>query len=233
MRKFLIISALTTAIAMTVVPAKAGISSGLSSGLLITVAVAQPRTVSVYLTIPADFVSVPLRIFSDQKNTALAYDELRQAVELVRQKAVENGQFQISQGVVSLSQRQSGFGLSSGSWNQPAASAEIYILVPFTNGCTNIFAAGTEAARFVETLHFPGKARYELGYLQLAVENPEQYRRKLLDLIAGDIAKTRGSLATNGGMKVEGLEGPVMVRQADDRQIELYLNYALSITSNK
>lgn len=229
MKKLLIISALTVA----VLPAGAGISSGLITGPIIVVAVSEPKTVAICLTVSADFVSVPIRVVSDQKDTALAYEEVHQAVELVLQEARRNGQFQVSPGVVSLSHRKSGFGISSGPWSQPAASTEIYLLVPFTKENTNIYTAGAQAAHFVETLHFHGKAYCEQGSLQLAVENPEQYRTKLLGLIAGEIAETRGALATNGNVSVQGLESPVMVRQADDQHVELYLNYALAISSGK
>lgn len=223
---------LTSALFLAAVPVMAGISSG-SSGPLIVVAVPEPRTVASCIVMPADFVSVPVRVSSDQKDTALAYSESRQAIELIRQKSQERGQFRISPGVVSLSQRRSSWGISSGSWSQPAASADIYLLVPFTNECTNIFQGGAEAARFMGALHLPGKARYELGNVQLAVENPEQYRSKLLSLISEEINRTREAIAFQCGVKVQGLESSVMVRQADDRQVELYLNYTLSLISKK
>lgn len=212
-------------------PATAGISSG--SGSLVVVAVPQPRTVAVALAMPADFVSVPLNVVSDQKNAALAYEESRQAIELITQKAKEGGQFRISRGVVSLSQHKSSFGISSGSWSQPAAAAQLYLLVPFTKERDNIFGAGAEAARFVEALHLPGKARCELGNLQLAVDNPEQFRAKVLGQIAQEVQKTREAISANGSVKVEGLESSVMVRQTDDRNVELFLNYSLSITTDK
>src|SRR5258708_38772870 len=136
-------------------------------------------------------------------------------------------------GVVSLSQHQGGYGISSGSWNQPAASAEIYLFVPFSKDRDNIFGAGAEAARLVEAVSLPGKARCELGRLQLAIENPEQYRAKLLGLITEEINKTRKLIASQGSVKVEGLEGSGMVRQVDDRNVELFVNYTLSITMDK
>lgn len=214
-------------------PSLAGISSGWSSGPLVVVAMPEPRTVGVSLVIPADFVSVPVRIVSGQKNSALAYEETRQAIDLISKKAKEGGQFRTSMGVVSLSQHKGGFGISSGSWSQPAASAEIYLLVPLSKERDNIFGAGVEAARFVEAIAMPGKARCELGSLQLAVENPEQYRAKVLGLISEEIKRTREGLGTSGSVKVEGLEGSVMVRQADDRNVELFLNYSLAITMEK
>jgi len=229
MKKFLIISAF----AVAVCPVLAGLSSGSDSSLFVVLAVPEPRTIAAHLVMPADFVTVPVRVSSDQKDTALAYEESRQAVDLIVQKAKANDQIRVMPGVVSLSQRESGYGFSSGSWSQPAASAEIYLLVPFTDKRNNIFDAGAEAARFVEALDFQGKTHFELGHLQLAVENPEQYRPKLLGLIADEITKTRNALAMQGNVRVEGLEKPVMVRQVDDRNVELYLGYSLSITSDK
>jgi len=212
-------------------PATASISSGSDS--FVVVAMPQPRTVAVAIAMPADFVSVPLNVISDQKNAALAYEESRQAIELISQKAKEGGQLRTSRGVVSLSQHKSSFGISSGSWTQPAAAAQLYLLVPFTKERDNIFAAGAEAARFVEALRLPGKARCELGKLQLAVDNPEQYRAKVLGQIAQEVRKTREAISAIGTIKVEGLESSVMVRQADDRNVELFMNYSLSITTDK
>ncbi|HTI70923.1 MAG TPA: hypothetical protein VMF06_13220, partial [Candidatus Limnocylindria bacterium] len=89
-------------------------------------------------------------------------------------------------------------------------------------------------ARFAGSLRLPGKARFEFGKLQLAVENPEKHSAKLSGMLAVDVAKTRsGVAASDGGVKLEGLESPVMVRQVDDRNVELYLNYSLAITAGK
>ena len=214
-------------------PAAGGISSGWSSGPVIVVAEAEPRAVAVSLVMPADFVSVPVRLTSEQKSTAAAYEETRQAVELVTRKAKESGQFRTSMGVVSLSQHRGGFGISSGSWSQPAASAEVYLLVPFSTNTGSIFEAGARAARFVESLNPPGKTKCELGRLQLAVENPEQYRTNVLGLIREEIKKTRETVAPQSGFRVDGLESPVMVRQLDERNVALFLNYSLSVLDQK
>src|SRR5204863_9075167 len=103
------------------------------------------------------------------------------------------------------------YGISSGSWSEPAAVAELYLLVPLTKENDNVFQAGAEAARFIDSLHLPGKVRCQLGRLKLAVENPEQYRAKLLGQIAQEIKKTREAVSSDAGIKVDGLEGPVLV----------------------
>lgn len=76
----------------------------------------------------------------------------------------------------------------------------------------------------------PGKTRCEIGKVQLAIENPEKYRSKLLGLIADDMKKTRETLSPQGCINVQGLSGPVLVEQADDRNIQLYVNYSLAIS---
>jgi hypothetical protein len=182
---------------------------------------------------PADFVSVPLRVTSEQKNTATAYEETRQTIELINRRAKEDGRLRTSMGVVSLSQHRGGYGISSGSWSQPAASAEIYLLVPFSTNTGSIFEAGARAARFVESLGLPPKTKCDLGRVQLAVENPEQYRTNVLGLIREEIKKTREALAPQAGFKVDGLESPVMVRQLDERNVALFLNFSLSVLDQK
>jgi hypothetical protein len=219
---------LLTLMLISTLPVSAGISSG-SSGPLVVVAAPEPRPVAVAMTLPADFVSVPLRITSGQKNTALAYEESRQALELISQKAAENGQLKASTGVVTLSQHRGGFGISSGPWSEPAATAEIHLLVRLTKERDNIFTAGAEAARFLDGLKLPGKVRCELGGLRLALENPEQYRTNLLAQIAQEMKTNRSALGATGSIRVDGLEGSVLVRQADDRHVEVFLNYNLSI----
>jgi len=217
-----------TAIMFAVIrSAMAGVSSGGGSQLIV-VAEQQPKMVAIALAMPADFVSMPIRIVSDQRNTAQAYDETRQAVEMISERAKEHGELRISKGVVSLTQHQGGFGISSGSWERPAATVEIFLLAPLsTNG--NIFSSAVDAAKFVQGLSMPGKTRCEIGNIQLAVENPEQYRSRVLTLIAEEMKKTADALSPQGRIHVQGLAGPVMVGQVDDRNVQLFLNYSLSI----
>jgi len=229
MKTFTIILSFITA----ALSAAAGISSDLGGDSIFVMGVLETRRVAVSIAMPADFVAVPIRVFSDQKNTALAYDELHQAIDLISQKAKESGRFRTTLKIVTLSQQKGGYGFSSGSWNEPGASTEIYLLVPLTKESDNIFDAGAASARFLDGLHLPGKARFELGRLQLAVENPEQYRAKLLGVIAEEIKKTRETIAPQSSVKVEGLESPVLVQQAGDRNVKLFLNYSLAITTEK
>ena len=70
MKKF----AIAISLIVSALPALASIGSG-SVGAVVVVAVPAPKTVALALAMPADFVSVPIKVISDQKNSALAYEE--------------------------------------------------------------------------------------------------------------------------------------------------------------
>ncbi len=232
MKKYFVLLVVIISIIVSALPAWP-FSSGSFIGPIIVVAAPEPRKIPVYLVLPADYVAVPIRVYSDQKNSALAYEDIRQAIELISQRVQAGSQFKISSGVTTLSQYKSGYGISGGSWSQHAASSEFSLLVPLTKERSDIFKAGVDAARFIDTLVFPDKVKCSTGQLQLAINNPEQYRAKLLGLISEEIRKTRDAVLTKGSVQINGLESSVMVRQADDKQVELYLIYSLSITADK
>ncbi|MDY6952172.1 MAG: hypothetical protein SWE60_11715 [Thermodesulfobacteriota bacterium] len=83
---------------------------------------------------------------------------------------------------------------------------------------------------FIKTGQLPDKAELEFGEIHLAVDNPEQYREALLKLISEEITKAEAALDVSGQVKSSGLESPVFVRQADDRHVDLFLNYSTSVT---
>ena len=51
--------------------------------------------------------------------------------------------------------------------------------------------------------------------------------------MAQEMKKTRATLAAEGGIRAAGLESPVLVRQVDDRQVELFLNYSLAMEMDR
>ncbi|MDB6066881.1 MAG: hypothetical protein JWR26_3089 [Pedosphaera sp.] len=230
MKKILMVMVMI-ALAGAALSAVAGLSSGSVGSLMVVAAVESPRRVAVVLTVPADYVTVPLAISSDQKNAAQAYEETHEAMEMIFKKVKENGQFRAMTGLVTLAERKDSYGISSGGWHQSAAVANIYLLVPLTKERDNLFVAGVEAAKFVEALHLPGKTKCEMGRMLLAVENPERHRAELQIKIKEEINQAWHAMGpVAGSAKVDGLESSVMVRQADDRNVELWLNYSLSLS---
>ena len=67
----------------------------------------------------------------------------------------------------------------------------------------------------------------------MAVADPEQQRPKLLKMIAEDVHRTREAMGGKGNVSIGGLQGPVLVRQADDRNVELFINYWMTVEMEK
>jgi hypothetical protein len=144
MKKFAVVMALF----VTMHPAVAGISSGWSSGPVVVVAVPEPRTVPLFLVVPADFVSVPIRVISEQKNSALAYEETRMAIDLISKKAEESGRFRTTMGAVSLSHHRS--------------HSQTLVIVPLTDAYENkdagFFAVGRSGCNGIDFGYRTGQA---------------------------------------------------------------------------
>ena len=69
------------------------------------------------------------------------------------------------------------------------------------------------------------------GTVSLMIDNPASYRRELLKEIFADLAFVQQSLG--GGFEVmpAKLDGPVRVRAASEREVELWIDYSFTIRS--
>jgi hypothetical protein len=92
-----------------------------------------------------------------------------------------------------------------------------------------VYESAIRVRQFIATIEMPGKSTHALGQLQLAVDNPEQYRKELMEKISQDVAFVKTAIRAKGKAFIKGLERPVLVRQLDDRNVELFINYELTI----
>jgi hypothetical protein len=151
---------------------------------------------------------------------------------MIMRAAEQNPKIMIHSGPVFLSgESESSFSLSKLSSGYDSYSvARLHILVPVGDGKPDVFAGGLAIKQFLAGVKLPDKVKCSLGQIQLAVDNPEQHRQEVLKAIAESIKQVRGVLAQDGEIQVMGLASPVMARQADDENIELFINYSLSLS---
>jgi hypothetical protein len=105
----------------------------------------------------------------------------------------------------------------------------VNLLIPIAETNGDVFKAASEITDLMGGIQPPGKAAYSLSPLKLAVENPDRYRGKLLNMIYDDIRSMRSTFNKPIKCFVTGIENPVTVTQFDFTHVELYLNYTLSI----
>lgn len=199
---------------------------------LVVIAVPGQRPVAATVMRKADFVACPVSLLSDKKEPEERFADIQAATRMILSAAEQNRKILIHTGPVSLSgESQSSFSLSKlSSGYDSYSTARLHILVLVGDGKPDIFAGGLAIKKFLAGVKLPDKVKCSLGQIQLAVDNPEQYRQEVLKAIAENIKQVRDVLAQDGEIQITGLACPVMVRQVDDENIELFINYSLSLS---
>ena len=193
----------------------------------------QSQVVTVTLQQSADYISIPITLSSDQGNPEKRFEEIRNAINLIETEAEKNPNIYIHSGPVSLSAKQhsklKSLYLSSGGYYRPESIATLYIFAPLSAEGKDVFDSASQISHFINCIKFPDKTECKMGKIMLAVKEPEQYRDKLLLLILEDVKRIKNIFKTQGEMTIKGLDSPVYVRQIDRQQVELFLNYTISI----
>ncbi len=194
------------------------------------------KSTAVSLKKDADYVSMSLTIQSKQKKPNARFTEIKQAQNLILSKAKDHAGIVIHKGPISLSPKpmsQKSF-LSSSSYSQ-SSTAQFHVLAKFDEK-TDVYDCATRIRRFIDSIKMPGKSYHSLGQIQLALANPEQYREEILTRISKDVDFVKSIMQATGkvSITITGLEHPVLVRQVDDRKVELFINYSMTMElSNK
>lgn len=85
-------------------------------------------------------------------------------------------------------------------------------------------------SKFIKAVPPTGRAQIEtVGDLTLSVLNPDQYRQKIIEMIAADAAATSARFGPDYGAEVRGLDRPVEWSRASLTEVFLYLPAAYVI----
>jgi hypothetical protein len=185
--------------------------------------------VSVVLRQQADYVAMSLSISSDQRDPIQRFAEIRDTKAIIQKKAEKDADIIIHTGPVTLSAQPTSKLSYLSSSSGASSEAQLEILVPLKDKNRDVFKCASMIRKFINDITMPGKATVQLGTIQLAVDNPEQFRDLLLQKISEDVAKAKEKLKAEGKVQLSGLESPVLVRQTDDKNVELFINYQFSV----
>ncbi|MGD9364560.1 MAG: hypothetical protein PVH87_02610 [Desulfobacteraceae bacterium] len=200
-------------------------------GSHVVIAFQDSKSTSVSIIKQADYLSVPLTLSSKQKDPNIRFSEMSDAQNRILREIDKRQDIIIKKGPISLSPRPTSK-FASYSYGRPS-EAQFNILVGLKD-CDDAYSCAGRIRKIIDTIEMPGKSHASLGQVQLAVENPEKYRKDILKKIAQDIEFLKAIMGTKDKASVTGLERPVLVRQVDDKYVELFINYNLTIgLSNK
>lgn len=187
------------------------------TGVLFIVGSTKGRSASISLRKPADYVAVPVIIGTDpkvQEKVKIEYFRRQTAKALVA--AIEKSRSKLRVRQVSWTK-------------QPY----IYLLMPMEAIPKDMAYYTDRIEELFRPVFFTGKSRCELGGPTLALDDPEEYRPRLMKMILDNVDSLTKSLGTASLVTVEGLSKPVQVTQIDDQRVELFIDYSLSIEMEK
>lgn len=186
-----------------------------------------PTPVAVYHLIPADSVTVPLTVRSDQKTYEARYSEIEKAHAYIRKAGEKEGiQVQARRAHVSTVERTKIFALG-------LTASTLFLRVKLNKASDNIFSGAAALQKFMNRLDAYGKAQFEVGQARLEVDNPEGYRKLILSMIAEDVKRSLAPFAGKKSAQIQGLQRPVVSRPYDERQVALFIEYAFSLRATE
>ncbi len=186
------------------------------------------RPSAVSLLQRADYACMTVTISSDQKDPADQFQELTLARHALMQAARKNPKILVYTGPVSLSP-EPGSSFSKAASSSSGSDATVHLLYSLADKKADVLLAAWELADLAKSIRTNGKTSYRFSPIRLAVDTPEKYRLKLLQMVFDDLKQARLLATKSGKVKLAGLDKPVLVRQADDANVELFLDYSASL----
>jgi hypothetical protein len=183
----------------------------------------------VKIEIPADYVVVPVSISSDDKDPLRNLENLQSTKIRLTELASKHPSIRVRYGTQSLmvSARDESKFSSYSSANTPS-TADIYLIAPLGKD-RDAFKVTKELITFLRSLPISDQDRFRFGTTSLGLDDPEQYRVRLLPLIAKEVERTRKAIGNSQSFEVSGLESPVSVIQQDEKNVAVFIPFRLNV----
>jgi hypothetical protein len=206
-----------------IVPAFAGVSSA-----VIVLPTESPRPApAVSLTQPADYLCAVISLRNAAKDPERQANAMHDALQRVTSVVEKSTRYQLHLGPVRLAGT-AGTSVVKNSSSVTTLQTSLRILSPL-GGNTDIFDAMKDLRKFIATLQTADDTDLTITSMTLAVAAPEQYRERLLALIADQSRTIQQTLGARS-IAFDGLQNAVAIRQLDDANVEIYIDYLLSAT---
>ena len=203
------------------------------SSATITLPAENPRPApAVSLIQSADYLCATVTIRSAAKDIDRQTLAVQQTLTALRASAERSSRFQLHDGALRLAGSTGGLNslMSKSNYSNAVLQATVRILCPLVNSTSaDVFANTRQLRQFIAGFEVAPGAELQVLSIGLAVDNAEQYRDRLLDLIGEQARNTQRTFGART-VVIEGLNNPISVRQLDDLNVELYIDYQLSTT---
>jgi hypothetical protein len=180
----------------------------------------------------ADYAIQEVNVVGDTRETARRRDEI----------------FQMIRGAIALAAKSGGIELATGEMVVEPLTLDNYRNLPLTSDGrpdtdktsflikTRLAANGDAKAAldrisaFIKTVPTVGRAEMRAsGDLTLSIVSPDQYRGRIVDLVAADAHATAAKLGPDYAVEAKGLDRPVEWSRASLTEVFLYVPYSYTV----
>jgi hypothetical protein len=205
---------------------------------------------AIALMQPADYVCAIVEITSTgKKSTDLAaqINDVRRTTRLIAQAVEKTPSLSMHDGPVRFSANEQNLFAGSPATISTVASnvasfvsgdsptivtQTLRILYKLAVGQEDTLDATLALHTLVNGIQPPSGTKVRINAIALAVNAPERQREQLLRLVRNG-AEAMGKTFSTSRLTIAGLENPVLVRQVSDTQVELYIDYTLTVTTGQ
>jgi len=195
-----------------------------------------PTRVPISIQKEADIITLPLSIACTKDTPDKRIRDLIQAAKTLKKKIKDDSNICLITGQTSYSDGKPA-GLPYFVFNdefkedrriKTVASLTFHIAVSPRFESTDLLDQAAELTRFADNLIL-GSPELYIGQIMLGTRDPQQYRAQLQKNIMEEMARLRELAGMNAILHISGLEGPVEARQVDNQNVELFINYQLTL----
>jgi hypothetical protein len=111
---------------------------------------------------------------------------------------------------------------------EPKPVEKFQIMIKLNNK-NDIYSASEYIKNVCDNIKVPLKSKINVGVSTLGIANPEQYRKNILEKIHKYVSLLKSTMQTSKKVSITGLEKPITVKQIDNRYVELFINYTMTI----
>ena len=200
--------------------------AGLNSAVIVLPSDTGRGAPAVCLVQPADYLCAILTLRTTAKDPDRQSAAMRDSLRRLTDAIAKSPRFQLHQGALRLAGASSAVYSSKAGSGPASLQPTLRVLSPL-QGDIDVFESMKLLRLFIASLTPANDTELSVVAITLAVAEPEQYRSRLLALIADQSR----AIQQNFGARtiiIDGLQNPVSVRQVDDSNVELFVDYQLS-----
>ncbi len=200
--------------------------AGLNSAVIVLPTDTGRRAPAISLVQPADYLCAVVTLRATAKDPDRQSAAMRDSLQRVKAAVEKSPRFQLHEGPVRFAEGTSSYFSSKA--GAATLQTSVRVLAPLGDGA-DVFETMKQLRQFIGSFSALTDAELSIASISLAVIAPEQSRERLLALIADQTRAIQRSLGARV-VTVDGMQNPVLVRQVDDANVELYIDYQMSAT---